>query len=125
MHGPRAQPGSSGAAPPGRAEVAALDWAAADRAEATARLKQQAFDYVLAADCCYVDPGQGHRRSGTTEDAWTCPPSSHEEWIVLNNVTAGRLGVEADTCAFQAGRRLTRSSSWPLQRSWPAPTPSC
>ena len=57
-HDPRAPPDSSGAAPPGRAEVAALDWAVADRAEATARLRQQQFDYILAADCCYVDPGQ-------------------------------------------------------------------
>lgn len=37
--------------------MAALDWSAADRGETTARLAQPPFGYILAADCCYVDPG--------------------------------------------------------------------
>lgn len=37
--------------------MADLDWGAADRRETTARLAQPAPDYILAADCCYVDPG--------------------------------------------------------------------
>ena len=90
MHDPRAPPSSGDAAALGRAEVAALDWGAADRAEATARLRQQAaFDYVLAADCCYVDPGRDASAVAALDTTWTGLPCCYENWNASSILTAG------------------------------------
>jgi hypothetical protein len=105
--------------------VAALDWAAADRAEATARLKQQAFDYILAADCCYVDPGGDTSAVPAVQMDGTV--LAHVQTLCIECCGRGLIwnGRVSLFDAPQVGRRPIRSSLWQLQRSWPAPTPSC
>lgn len=50
---------------PGTAIVAFLDWSDPQRGSVTARLGKPPPHLILAADCCYVDPGKLRKRPKT------------------------------------------------------------
>lgn len=77
--------------------MAALDWGAPDRGATTARLRQPLPDYILAADCCYVDPGE------------TCFERLSEVSVLMTGTLTG-VTAAIVSCAAAPGNALTHAT---------------